>query len=111
MSDLESTRKTRPTDLQFLCSLRQNYTTVIWGRGNAPLRSLARPGALSGLRPGDLLPREGGILSRSQADLRGVPRAHRVPELRPAPGRALRRLGRHEREGTATPEAHGVLSS
>src|SRR2546427_2746363 len=98
-----------PRDLLFAASLVQNYKNVIWGREDASLRSMARPCAVPGLRPGDLLPREGRVLSRGQADLCRVPRPHRVPELRAAPRRALRRVGRDEREGTATPEAHGVL--
>ena len=88
----------------------QNHTRVISGGDKrAPLHPLARASAVSRVRPGDLLPREGRFIEGGQADLLRVSRSDRVPELRAAPRRAVRRVGRHERTGTATPEAHGVL--
>src|SRR4051812_3842340 len=96
-----------PTRVPFL----QNHTRVIWGEENgASLHPLAGAGPLSGVRPGGLLPGEGRFLPGSQADLCRVSRPHRMPELRPPARRALRGVGRYERTGETTPEAHGVLT-
>src|SRR5207249_5339112 len=94
------------------CPMPQNYTYVIprGGDGGASLHPLARTGPVSRVRSGSLLSREGWVLPRSQAHLRGLPRSDRVPELRAPSRRAIRRVGRDERTGTATPETHGVLT-
>jgi len=48
----------------------QNHTDVISGGDeSAPLHPLARESAVSGSRPGDLLPREGRLIEGGQADL------------------------------------------
>src|SRR5437764_10594641 len=89
----------------------QNYMVVILrGEGGAPLHPLAGASAMPGVRPGGLLPRERRLLPRSQAHLRGLSRSDRVPQLCAPARRALRRVGRHERTGTATPETYGVLT-
>src|SRR5437588_11346707 len=91
-----------PNDVLFL----QNDTRVI-PRGaddRASLHPLARAGKVPGIRSGGLLPREGWLLPRGQTDLCRLSCSHRVPELRVAPRRAVRRTGRDERTGTPTPE-------
>src|SRR2546421_1160283 len=90
----------------------QNYTNVILrgGDGGASLHPLARTSQMPGLRPGGVLPRERWLLPRSQAHLYRLPRSYRMSELRTSARRALRRVGRHERAGTATPETDGVLT-
>src|SRR6266508_4730024 len=72
---------------------------------------MARAGPLPRARSRDLLPREGRVIEGGQADLRRLSRSYRVPQLRPAPRRAVRGVGRNERAGTATPETYGVLVS
>src|SRR5437867_6497261 len=94
-------------DLRFRCGIPQNYKNVISGDGRAPLRSMAGPRTLPGLRPGDFLPREGRVVARGQADLRRLPRPHRVSQLRPSSRRAIWGVGWHERTGTPAPEAYG----
>src|SRR2546423_4664958 len=92
-------------------SFPQNYSDVILrGEGVASLHPLAGASAVPGVRPGGLLPRERRLLPRSQAHLRGLSRSDRVPQLRVTARRALRRVGRDERTGTATPETYGVLT-
>src|SRR2546427_1747799 len=108
-------RTTRPapdrrSDLLSAPHFRQNHTHVIWGRSGAPFHSMAGASAVPGLRPGDLLSREGRVVPGGQADLCRMSRSDRMPQLRVAPRRAVRRVGWHERTGTSTPEAHGVLS-
>src|SRR5437899_1790184 len=90
----------------------QNYTNVIprGGDGGASLHPLARTGPVSRVRPRGFLSREGRFLPRGQAHLRGLSRSDRVPELCAPSRRAIRRVGRDERTGTATPETHGVLT-
>src|ERR671914_1491600 len=92
--------------------IRQNHTHVISaGRSRgAPLHPVAGAGPLPGARPGDLLPREGGLLARSQARVRGVSGPDRVPQLRTPSGRAVRRVGGHERTRATTPEADGLIA-
>src|SRR3972149_1992745 len=80
-----------------------------WEGSGAPLHPMAGAREVSRIRPRDLLPREGRRLEGGQADLRGVSRPHRMPQLRSPPRRAVRRLGRDERTGTAAPQADGVL--
>src|SRR5437867_13385417 len=92
--------KSQAAELRSGSLLVQNYNNVIRGRASASLHAMAGTGTLPGLRPGDLLSREGWVVPGGQADLRRVHRPHRVPELRPAPRRALRRLGWDERAGT-----------
>src|SRR5919197_1184578 len=98
-------------DLQFGGPFRQNYKNVILGEGvsGAPFHTVAGEGPVPGLRPRDLLPREGGFIARGQTDLRGLPRPHRVPQLRPPARRALRGVGGHERTGASTPDANCFL--
>src|SRR5439155_3473180 len=101
-----------PGDLHFGALLLQNYKNVISGkereRTDASLRSMARPGPLPRLRPGDLLPRERWIFPRGEADLRRVSGSHRMPQLCPQTRRTLWGMGWHERTRTSTPEANGV---
>src|SRR5438552_1878613 len=89
--------KSPPQDLLSEGLFVQNYKDVILGRDDASFRSLAGPGPLPGVRPRDLLPREGRIVSRGETHLCRLPRADRVLELRTPPGRAVRSVGRDER--------------
>src|SRR6266508_2032159 len=94
------------SDLLSAVVIRQNYKNVIlrrWSR--APLRSMAGPSPMPRLRPRGLLSREGRVVSRGEAHLRRVPRPHRVPQLCPAPRRAVRGVGRYERTRTTPLEA------
>src|SRR5688572_27757898 len=109
MDTNELSRKVLPPDLQSWPGLVQNYKDVISGRGRASFRSMAGPGPLPRSRPRDLLPREGWVVPGGQADLRRLPRPHRVPELRPSPRRAVWGVGRDERTGAPALEAHGFL--
>src|SRR6266571_4272576 len=102
-------RKDPPADLRFGAGIPQNYTNVISGRGRASFRSMARPRTLPRVRPGDLLPREGRVVPGGEADLRRLSGPDRMPQLRPAPRRALRGVGGHERTRASTPEADGVV--
>src|SRR2546423_1220871 len=87
--------------LHFDGPFRQNYTNVILGgEGLAPLHPLAGTSPVPRVRPRGVLPREGRVLAGGQADLFRLPGPDRVPQLRAAQGRALRRVGRHERERT-----------
>src|SRR5262245_21578135 len=80
---------------------RQNYTTVVHGgMSRASLHPLAGARPLPGAGPGGVLSGEGRFLARGQTDLRGLPGPDRVPQLRVATRRAIRRLGRHERTRT-----------
>ena len=76
--------------------IAQNHTRVISGRERGPhasLHPMARAGAMSATRSGGVLPREGGIIERGQADLRRLSGSHRVPQLCPSPRRAVRGVG------------------
>jgi hypothetical protein len=81
------------------------------GGWSAPLHPMAGTGKVPGLRSRDLLPREGRIVAGGETDLCRLRGPYPVPELRAAPRRAVRRVGRDERTGKATPEAYGVLNS
>jgi hypothetical protein len=81
------------------------------GGWSAPLHPMAGAGQVPGLRSRDLLPRKRRVLAGSETYLRRLRGPYPVPELRAAPRRAVRRVGRDERTGTATPEAYGVLNS
>ena len=61
-------------------------------------------------RPRGVLPREGRLDARGQADLPGLRGARRMPRLRAGPRRALRHLGRSVRAGAPSHQARHHLT-